>query len=50
MGSGSTIIQGKKVGCGSFIGAGAVVIENIEKYSVAVGVPTRYVEKIGVKV
>ena len=47
MGSGSTIIQGKKTECGSFIGAGAVVIEDIEKESVAVGVPTRYVNKIG---
>lgn len=50
MGSGSTIIQGKKVGSGSFIGAGAVVIEDIEKDSVAVGVPTRYVEKMVVAI
>jgi len=46
MGSGSTIIQGKRVGCGSFIGAGAVVIEDIKKDSIAVGVPSRYVEKM----
>ena len=50
MGSGSTIIQGKKVGCGSFIGAGAVVIEDIVKDSTAVGVPTRYVEKMGIAI
>ena len=50
MGSGSTIIQGKIVGYGSFIGAGAVVIEDINEESVAVGVPTRYVEKVDVKI
>lgn len=50
MGSGSTIIQGKRVGRGSFIGAGAVVIEDIKKESTAVGVPTRYVEKMDVKI
>lgn len=50
MGSGSTIIQGKRVGHGSFIGAGAVVIEDIKEESVAVGVPTRYVEKVDVKI
>lgn len=50
MGSGSTIIQGKRVGYGSFIGAGAVVIEDISEESVAVGVPTRYVEKVDVKI
>ena len=50
MGSGSTIIQGKKTECGSFIGAGAVVIEDINEESVAVGVPTRYVEKVDVKI
>ena len=46
MGSGSTIIQGKKVECGSFIGAGAVVIDDIKEDSVAVGVPSRYVKKM----
>lgn len=50
MGSGSTIIQGIRVGHGSFIGAGAVVIEDINEESVAVGVPTRYVEKVDVKI
>ena len=50
MGSGSTIIQGRKVGRESFIGAGAVVIEDIKKESIAVGVPSRYVEKMGVKI
>ena len=48
MGSGSTIIQGRKVGRESFLGAGAVVIEDINEESVAVGVPTRYVENWGV--
>ena len=50
MGSGSTIIQGLSIGSGSFVGAGAVVIRVITEESIAVGVPTRYVEKIGVKI
>ena len=43
MGSGSTIIQGKRVGYGSFIGAGAVVIRDVKPNSTAVGVPLRYI-------
>lgn len=44
MGSGSTIIQSKKVGKGSTIGAGAVIIEDIDSFSTAVGVPARIVK------
>lgn len=44
MGSGSTVIQGKKIGEGSIIGAGAVVIEDIEAYSTAVGVPANIIK------
>ena len=44
MGSGSTIIQGKKIGQCSTIGAGAVIIENIDSFSTAVGVPARIVK------
>ena len=43
MGSGSTIIQGKKIGQCSTIGAGAVIIENIDSFSTAVGVPARVI-------
>ncbi len=43
MGSGSTIIQGKKIGQCSTIGAGAVIIENIDSFSTAVGVPARII-------
>lgn len=43
MGSGSTIIQGKKVEKESFIGAGAVVIKDIKEKSTVVGVPARYI-------
>lgn len=43
LGSGCTIIQGLEIGRNSFVGAGAVVIRNIEEYKTAVGVPTKYI-------
>ena len=43
MGSGSTVIQGLTIGEGSFVGAGACVIRDVEDNKTAVGVPTRYV-------
>ena len=45
MGSGSTIIQGKKIGKGSIIGAGAVVIDDIGSFTTAVGVPAKVVKE-----
>ena len=44
MGSGSTVIQGKKIGKGSIIGAGAVVVNDIESFSTAVGVPAKIIK------
>lgn len=44
MGSGSTVIQGKKIGKGSIIGAGAVVVNDIESFSTAVGVPGKVIK------
>ena len=44
MGSGSTVIQGKKIGKGSIIGAGAVVVNDIESFSTAVGVPAKVIK------
>ncbi|EOT2902271.1 transferase [Clostridium perfringens] len=41
LGSSSTVIQGKKVGMASIIGAGAVVISDVEKYTINIGVPSR---------
>lgn len=40
-GSGSTIIQGKRVKQGSVIGAGAVVVKDIEKKGTFAGVPAK---------
>ena len=45
LGSGCTIIQGLEIGRESFVGAGAVVIRDIDESKTAVGVPTRYVEE-----
>ena len=44
MGSGSTIIQGKKIGKASIVGAGAVVIEDVDIYSTVVGVPAKVIK------
>lgn len=44
MGSGSTIIQGKRIGKGSVIGAGAVVVDDIDIFSTAVGVPAKVIK------
>ena len=43
LGSGSTIIQGLEIGRNSFVGAGAVVIRDVEENKTAVGVPSRYI-------
>lgn len=43
LGSGSTIIQGLEIGKNSFIGAGSVVIRDIQANKIAVGVPSRYI-------
>ena len=44
MGSGSTVIQGKRIGKGSTVGAGAVVIDDIDSYSTVVGVPGKVIK------
>lgn len=44
MGSGSTVIQGKKIGKASMIGAGAVVVNNIDSYCTVVGVPAKVIK------
>ena len=44
MGSGSTVIQGKKIGKASIVGAGAVVIKDVDIYSTVVGVPAKIIK------
>lgn len=44
MGSGSTVIQGKRIEKGSTVGAGAVVIDDIDSYSTVVGVPAKVIK------
>ncbi len=41
IGAGVTILSGVTIGFGSIIGAGAIVTENIEPFSINVGVPSR---------
>lgn len=45
IGTGTQIIQGKKIGENSIVGAGSVVIRDIPDNVTAVGVPTRILEK-----
>ena len=40
-------VVGARIGCRSYVGAGAVVVEDIPAYSVAVGVPARVVDYFG---
>lgn len=44
IGTGSQIIQGKSIGSNSIVGAGSVVIKDIEKNSTAVGVPAKVIK------
>jgi maltose O-acetyltransferase len=46
IGAHATIMPGTTIGNRVVIGAGAVVTENIEPYSVAVGVPARVIRKL----
>lgn len=43
IGGSVTILDGVRIGCGSVIGAGAVVTRDIPPFSIAVGVPARVV-------
>jgi acetyltransferase-like isoleucine patch superfamily enzyme len=45
IGYGSTILSGVKVGRGAVIGAGSLVVGDVEPYSVVVGVPARPIAK-----
>lgn len=49
IGTGTQIIQGKNIGSNSIIGAGSVVIRDINKDSVAVGIPAQVVKINGVR-
>lgn len=44
LGTGSQIIQGKKIGRGTILGAGAVVVSDLPERCTAVGVPARPVK------
>lgn len=45
IGSGATIIQNKRIGSEAIIGAGSVVVKDIESASTNVGVPTKKISK-----
>ena len=45
LGTGTQILQGKRIGRGTTVGAGAVVIEDLPGECVAVGVPAAVVKK-----
>ena len=47
MGTGSTVIQEKHIKKGAIIGAGALVIKDIDEYCTAVGVPAEIIKRGG---
>lgn len=44
LGTGMKVIQGKKIGANCIVGAGTVVVRDIEKEGTYVGVPAKYVK------
>lgn len=44
LGTGAQIIQGKRIGRGTILGAGAVVTEEISSYCTAVGIPAKLIK------
>ena len=50
LGTNSSIIQGVSIGCGTILGAGAVVNKNIGDNVVAVGIPARTIKEIPEKI
>ena len=45
LGAGVKVLAGVHIGKGCVVGAGAVVVNDLEPYSVAVGVPARVIKK-----
>lgn len=43
IGANASILDGVKIGCGSVVGAGAVVNKDVQPYSVVVGVPAKVI-------
>jgi len=46
IGANAVILEGVRVGKGAVVAAGAVVINDVEPYSVVAGVPARFVKKV----
>ena len=44
LGAGSKVLDGVRIGRGSIVGAGAVVITDLEPYSIAAGVPAKVIK------
>lgn len=43
LGTGATVLNGRHVGCGAIVGAGAVVTHDIAPYEIVGGVPARHI-------
>ncbi|MDY6896312.1 MAG: DapH/DapD/GlmU-related protein, partial [Thermotogota bacterium] len=46
IGANAVVLEGVKVGQGSIIGAGSVVISDVEPYSVVAGTPAKFIKKV----
>ena len=47
IGMGAVVLQGLTVGAGAIVGAGAVVTQSVEPHTVVVGVPAKFLKRIG---
>ena len=47
IGANTTIVGGVRVGQGSVVAAGAVVVRDVEPYTIVGGVPARFIKKRG---
>ncbi len=46
VGANAVILEGVRVGKGSVVAAGAVVVEDVPEYSVVAGTPARVIKKV----
>ena len=46
IGANAVVLEGVKVGKGSVVAAGSVVVKNVEPYTVVAGVPAKEIKKV----
>ena len=46
IGTGASIIQGKRIGTGAVVSMGSAVIRNVPDFSTAIGVPAKIIKRL----